>query len=332
LLALARFQEFSVGELAELLRQSQPKISRHAAALREAGLLTARRHGTWTLLRLAPGVSGDPVVADAIAAGWEACERDGTVEHVARVLDARTAGTREFFARLSRPLRLGTSPEFAAHLSAFGMLLPERRLAIDVGTGDGALLEILAPMFERVIAVDRSVEQLEIASMRARHHDYDNVTFVRAEIGSKEPRAAVDVELAKRLAAGDVGRKRDGADVVFASRVLHHAASPADALHAIVELASRRKGDQPGGAVCVVDYEAHDDSAMRDEADVWLGFDAAELRAMAEGAGLVDVQIRRLPAAWRGEGPDRHLPWQLLVGWRGDAPVQGSDRKKKGTA
>src|SRR5215475_7236053 len=64
LLALASTEELGVGELAELLREGQPKISRHAAALRDAGLLAARRQGTWTLLRLAAGAADDPVVAD----------------------------------------------------------------------------------------------------------------------------------------------------------------------------------------------------------------------------------------------------------------------------
>jgi ArsR family transcriptional regulator len=87
-------------------------------------------------------------------------------------------------------------------------------------------------------------------------------------------------------------------------------------------------GDPRGGAVCVLDYEAHDDQALREQqADVWLGFEPAELRRLAEDAGLRGVEVRRLPAAWQGEGPDRHLAWQLLVGFRGDgALVMGAQR------
>src|ERR1700746_210424 len=73
LVALASTEELAVGELAELLREGQPKISRHAAALRDAGLLAARKQGTWTLLRLAPGAGEDPVVADAVRAGLTSC-------------------------------------------------------------------------------------------------------------------------------------------------------------------------------------------------------------------------------------------------------------------
>ena len=62
----------------------------------------------------------------------------------------------------------------------------------------------------------------------------------------------------------------------------------------------------------IIDYEPHDDESMREEqADLWLGFSHQELRRFALGAGLTDVQVQRVPAAFRGSGPDRHLSWQL---------------------
>src|SRR5262245_36677958 len=82
LLALTSVEELGVGELAELLREGQPKISRHASALRDAGLVAARRQGTWTLLRLAAGAADDAVVADAVGAGLASCRADGTLARV----------------------------------------------------------------------------------------------------------------------------------------------------------------------------------------------------------------------------------------------------------
>src|SRR5260221_491234 len=46
LLALAQQEELAIGELAELLGESQPNISRHAAPLKQAGLLAVRKQGT----------------------------------------------------------------------------------------------------------------------------------------------------------------------------------------------------------------------------------------------------------------------------------------------
>lgn len=46
--------ELCVCELTEALTVSQPKISRHLAQLREAGLFQARRNGRWMYYRINP--------------------------------------------------------------------------------------------------------------------------------------------------------------------------------------------------------------------------------------------------------------------------------------
>jgi ArsR family transcriptional regulator, arsenate/arsenite/antimonite-responsive transcriptional repressor len=46
--------ELCVCELTHTLNLSQPKISRHLAHLREAGVLVARRNGTWMYYRINP--------------------------------------------------------------------------------------------------------------------------------------------------------------------------------------------------------------------------------------------------------------------------------------
>ncbi len=315
LLALTSVEELSVGELAEVLREGQPKVSRHAAVLREAGLVSARKQGTWVLLRLSPGVERDAVVADAVRAGRASCERDGTWAMAEKIVEARDHKAREFFARGGRPLVVGPPSELASYLAAIAPLLPHRRLAVDAGTGDGALLEVLAPLFERVIAVDRSRAQLDLARERAKRRGFENITFVVSEIDGKETREAVRAEL-----SGAARRAEVGADVVFASRVLHHAAAPAKALRALVELARPATHAEPGGAVLLLDYALHDDVELRDaQADLWLGFAEDDLARLASEAGLVDVTTRSLPPGFRGDGPDRHLSWILASGTRGRA-------------
>jgi ArsR family transcriptional regulator len=320
LLALASIEELAVSELAELLRESQPKVSRHTAALREAGLLSGRKQGTWLLLRLTPQADEDRVVADALAAGMDLCRADGSHDRVHDVVAARDADTREFFARGGRALRSGPPEELAAYLHTLAPLIAPRTLAIDAGTGDGALLEVLAPVFERVIAIDRSQAQIELAKERAGRRQFRNVRFVCGEIDGPE------IDRAIREALGGPAKKRNkkaatsrgGADAVFAARVLHHAPKPAGAMRALVQLARPVSATHPGGAVLILDYESHRDEALREQqADLWLGFDPDELRAMAKDAGLTDVEHGRLPQAWRGEGPDSHIAWQWLAGRRG---------------
>jgi ArsR family transcriptional regulator len=54
LVLLAREGELCVCELVQALELSQPKISRHLAALREAGLIRSRRFAQWIFYSLQP--------------------------------------------------------------------------------------------------------------------------------------------------------------------------------------------------------------------------------------------------------------------------------------
>jgi DNA-binding transcriptional ArsR family regulator len=304
MLALAADEELSIGELAELLDESQPNVSRHVAALRQAGLLRDRREGTRTLVHVPAEAVRDAVVADGLGSGRALCEREGRLARVADVLRAREAAAREFFARAGKakdgtPADRGVvkpgdamPSEIGAYLAALALLLPQRALAVDAGTGDGRLLDMLAPVYERVIAIDRSAAQLAAARERIALRGYANVALVQADLDSDELR---------KLAAGK-------ADAVFAVRLLHHAPQPAKFVAQLASLCG------PGGALVVVDYAHHEDESMRDQADVWLGFEPSALRRFARAAGLEDLRVARIPDALRGDGPDRHLPWQVMVG------------------
>ncbi|MBC7047347.1 winged helix-turn-helix transcriptional regulator, partial [Salmonella enterica subsp. enterica serovar Heidelberg] len=52
ILALVRSMELSVGELAQVLGQSQPRVSRHVKILCDAGLLERRKEGSWVFVGL----------------------------------------------------------------------------------------------------------------------------------------------------------------------------------------------------------------------------------------------------------------------------------------
>jgi ArsR family transcriptional regulator len=296
LLAAAAEEELSIGELAELLDESQPNVSRHLAPLRKLGLLAERRQGTRVLVRLADHAESDAVVADALSAGRALCAVEGTLERIAQLIKQRDTAVSEFFARApdaDSVSQAAPSEELAAYLMAIAPLIPRRSLAVDAGTGEGRLLDVLAPVFDRVIAVDRESAQLDRARQRAKLRGYRNVEVVRGDLRSEAVHELV---------------QREGlADAVFASRVLHHAARPADAMTQLARLT------RTGGAVIVLDYEPHDDEAMREEqADVWLGFAPDELVRLARAAGLDDARVTPVPASFRGSGPDRHLTWQVF--------------------
>lgn len=297
LLALAGEEELAIGELATLLGESQPNVSRHLTPLKQAGLVLVRREGTRALVRIAEAATADPVVADALASGRALCDGDGSLARLAEVLRERDRVAREFFAQAGglsgakADDAVDAMDATAAYVAALARLLPSRALAVDAGTGDGGLLDVIAPAFEKVIAVDRSGAQIERARARVSRRGYTNVKLLKSELAAPELREAVG----------------QGADVVFASRLLHHAPRPVDLVKQLASLA------RPGGAVLVVDYARHDDESMRDEADLWLGFEPAELKRFARDAGLESAEVVKLPSAFCGRGKDAHLPWQVMI-------------------
>jgi DNA-binding transcriptional ArsR family regulator/protein-L-isoaspartate O-methyltransferase len=295
LLALASAEELAIGELAELLGEGQPNVSRHTKALRSAGLLTVRKHGRWAFLRLTDGVAADPVIGDALDAGRAICVEDGSLARIPETIAKRDEVGREFFDRSSGDPGVPHFPDaLPAYLAALAPLVSPHKLAIDAGTGDGSLLDVLAPIFDHVLAIDRSEPQLERARRRIAGRGYRNVECVASEID--------DGALRKRVA------KLGGADAVFASRVIHHAPRPSTALAALAKLA------RPGGAVIVIDYASHDDERMQGEqADLWLGFSTEELIEHAKRAHLESAIVRRIGSASCGNGPDGHLDWQVLA-------------------
>jgi ArsR family transcriptional regulator, arsenate/arsenite/antimonite-responsive transcriptional repressor len=73
LLNLMNGHEVCVCYFVEILRQSQPKISRHLAYLRNAGVVTARRDGKWMHYSIErPADAGAVAVLDATLLSFQA--------------------------------------------------------------------------------------------------------------------------------------------------------------------------------------------------------------------------------------------------------------------
>jgi ArsR family transcriptional regulator len=292
-LALCAEEELAVSELATVLADSQPQVSRKVAPLREAGLLDARRDGTRTFLRVSS--STDALVTEAIAEGRRLCLADGSLARVPGVIAAREAHGREHFDDVPVvPESVPASPEHLAHLAALGPLLGSHQLAVDVGTGDGLSLDVIAPLYARVIAVDRSRAQLARVAQRVEARGFHHVSLF--------PGSYDDATLVERVDSAG------GADLVFAGRTLHHASRPAQAVQSFARLLKR------GGFLVVLDYLAHDDDRLRTEGgDVWLGFPEADVRRFMAESSLTFLGDVALPAAFHPHGPDARLTWHAWV-------------------
>lgn len=297
LLALCAEDELTVGELATLLGESQPQITKKTQPLREVGLLSARRDGTRTLLRAQ--LEPDAVIEAALEEGRTLCSKDGSLARVASVVTQREELSRRLFDEASaEPAPARVEGELAAWLPVIAPLLPGRALAIDVGTGEGTLLPLLSPLYERVIAVDRSPARLARCAARIATWGLPNVRLREGDVA--DPALVEELESlahAGRAAPPEAARRsideRGGADLVIMARVLQHAARPQDAIAAATRLLRR------GGHLAIVDHLPHDDESMREHGVVWLGFEPAKLRTWLEVAPLVDANVHPLPNAQR---------------------------------
>jgi DNA-binding transcriptional ArsR family regulator len=290
LLALCAEEELSVSELAAVLNDSQPQVSRKVSALKDAGLLEARKDGTRVFLR-ANAASRDAVILAAIQEGRRLCMADGSLSRIPAVVATREeVGVKHFETVISLREATPTTPEHLAHLAAFSTLLESRDLAVDVGTGTGLSLDVLAPLYRRVIAVDRSQSQLALVAKRVAERGFSHVSLF--------PGSYDDVALLQRVDSAG------GADLVFAGRSLHHASRPLQAMQSFARLLKR------GGKLLVLDYLSHTEDAMRSAAgDAWLGFPVDEVRRLMTEANLQFLGETSIPDAFHPEGLDAQLKW-----------------------
>jgi ArsR family transcriptional regulator len=295
LLALCAEEELTVGELASLIGESQPQVTKKTQPLREAGLLAARRDGTRTLLRAQ--VTPDVIVGAALEEGRVLCTRDGSLARIAGVVAQREEVARQIFDRpeAAEPAPDAADRELLGWLAIFAPLLGAPALAVDVGTGEGALLPLLSPLFERVVAVDRSPARLARCAARIAQWGLPNVRLREADVD--------DPALLQEIS------QRGGADAVIMARVLRYVARPQDVTAAAARLV------RAGGHVIVVDYLPHDDESLREGGDVWLGFPPDKLRAHLAAAHLDVIAQKPLLTARAA-----HPPLQLAVG-RKPAPA-----------
>jgi len=275
-LALLAEAELTVSDLTEILRQSQPRISRHLKLLAEAGLVERFREGSWAFFRMADrAVAAD--VARAVLSRLDPADpvivRDR--ERLAAVRAARAAAAQAYFrahaAEWDRIRALHVAD--TAVESAIGEALGERpfRSLLDLGTGTGRMLELFGPHIERGLGIDLSLEMLAIARSRLERAGQKHLSVRQGDIY-------------------DLALPRESFDVVLIHQVLHFLD---DGGRAIAEAARMLR---PGGRLLVVDFAPHDLEFLREaQAHRRLGFAPETVSQWMTAAGLDVVAHRTLP-------------------------------------
>ena len=273
LLALLSDAELTVSELVTILGQSQPRISRHLKLLVESGLVERHREGAWVFLHAAQVGAAARLARDIV--GSIKADDHVRVADRARLDEARRARADQaarYFATHAatwdqlRVMHVSEDEVEAAIRVAVG----DKPIAslLDVGTGTGRILELLAPQAGRALGIDQSTQMLGMARARLERAGLRNAQLRQADLFALP---------------GD----RNGYDLVVLHQVLHYLDDPSRALRE----ASRML--RPGGRLLVVDFAPHEAEELRSEhAHRRLGFAHDEISGVLTEAGL-DVTLTR---------------------------------------
>lgn len=266
--------ELNVSEITHILGQSQPRVSRHLKVMCEAGLLERHKEGSWVVFRIASeGQSGHwaAALAGLIPEGDAVLAQDRV--RLSEVRRARAERASAYFRANARDwdkLR-------QLHVREEEVEAALRRLAgaghfdllVDLGTGTGRMLELLAPQATRAVGVDSSHEMLAIA--RSRLEGLPQAQVRHGDIHSLP------------LNAGS-------ADLVVLHQVLHFLDDPAAALSEAARVL------RPGGRLLIADFAPHGREELRDDhAHRRLGISPEHMAGYLERAGLAAVTREDLP-------------------------------------
>ena len=187
LLALLCDAELTVSELVAILGQSQPRISRHLKLLVEAGLIERHREGAWIFLlvahsgptaQLAREIVGSIVRDDPVFQADRA--RLGEVRKTRATQAARYFETHAADWDHLRAMHVAEEKVEAAIRQAVGDT-PVLSL-LDIGTGTGRMLEVLAPQSNRALGIDQSPQMLGMARARLERVGLRNVQLRQGDI------------------------------------------------------------------------------------------------------------------------------------------------------
>tara|TARA_B100000678_G_scaffold233660_1_gene202744 strand:+ start:1682 stop:2671 length:990 start_codon:yes stop_codon:yes gene_type:complete len=267
--------ELAVGELSHVLQQSQPRVSRHASILCDAGLALRRREGSWIYLRAASENAGGSPLTAAVARLLSIAEQedaefaalcDEDRRQLAAIRSAREGKAAEWFEEHAGEwddLRRRHSPDDQVE-AALGAALEDEPLGqmLDIGTGTGRMAELFSDKAERIVALDKSLEMLRVARAKLQHLPADRVELVQGDFLSLPFDSA-------------------SFDTVLLHQVLHYAGDP------LIALREAARVLKPGGRIAIVDFAAHGHEELRERFQhTRLGFEDEQMAGALAQTGF----------------------------------------------
>jgi ubiquinone/menaquinone biosynthesis C-methylase UbiE len=299
ILLLLAAGELNVKDLTLILGQSQPRISRHLKLLAEAGLVERFREGSWVYFHISDRSTGGRLALQIVAGvspSDPALRRDR--ERADALKRERETAAQAFFEKNAahwdsmRSLHIAEDAVEAAMRDVIGA--GPFKFLLDLGTGTGRTLDVLADRYARGLGID--VNQAMLA-------------YARAKL-TKGGRSHAQVRHGDIYALSLADRQ---ADAIVMHQVLHFLSDPSLAIREAARVLS------PGGRLLIVDFAPHGLDFLREaQAHERLGFTHELVAGWMTDAGLAVKTIRDL-APKKGEEADK-LTVTLWMAERLDSP------------
>ena len=245
LLALLRENDLSVGELVQVLGQSQPRLSHHLKNLSEAGLAERLPEGAFVFYRAARSGAGAAFLDQLFSQTRpDAPEFRQDRDKLREVIAARAASAEAYFSSIAETwdsLRALHFPNDAIEAALLDLAGPRPyRRVVDFGTGTGRMLLLFSGRAAESEGIDFSHRMLTVA----------RANLERAGVSNS------------RVRFGDVTAapfEDASADLLIVHQVLHYLDTPGDAI------AEAARVLMPGGRLLVIDFAPHDLEFLRAE-------------------------------------------------------------------
>ena len=257
----------NVSDLAKILGQSQPRVSRHLKLLSDAGLVDRYREGSWAYYRLSDDQSDAGKIARQLVSmiPKENFQYDQDRRGFLHIKQTRVAEAEAYFNANAkqwdeiRSLQVDESEVEAAISEVFPSQVGDM---LDVGTGTGRMLQLFAGRIDRGVGIDLSHDMLSLARTKLESDGYRHCYVRHCDM--------------YHLPMTDASF-----DVVVLHQVLHYAENPEALFYELSRVL------RPDGKLLVVDFAPHGlDVLRRDHAHRWMGFSLGEIAGWCSLAGL----------------------------------------------
>ena len=310
LLAVLNYGELTVTELAHILGQSQPRVSRHLKLLTEAGLVLRYPEGSWVFYRLSDqGHSADIVSAVVSMLPGDDLILQRDYDRFLQVQSNRSEKAQNYFSSNAenwetlRNLHIADSQIESKMLKMLG----DREINefVDFGTGSGRMLELFGPRATKAVGFDLNAEMLALARMRLEEL---SLTNCQVRLG--------DVTL--------LPLKSASADLIIIHQLLHFLDDPAAAISEAARILA------PNGLLMVVDFAPHEIETLREHHEHRrLGFSQDEILRIFDDVDIMSQDYVHLDKRGTKLGPSDSLTVTIWSGVKSNIAVLNPDTQSK---